>query len=145
MIPASERAPTPTTDFFDKALDLYREAIKMCDKNFGYEMKDLRLYWHVEQLRNTILRHMDSMISNLTHADKIYILSRFDYDLRRSYQNKAIGDIESCIKMCELSNKTLGIKTSRFTIFNDKAEQVITLIKNWRRSDNKILAKMENS
>lgn len=146
-IPKSERKIT-RDEFFDKALDLYAYTLKMCSKIYGVDRQYIETglnpdYWIVEKIRNAVSGAMSDLISNLSHANNIFIQSKTDYDLRRTYMNKALGDIDTIKKMCQLSSRVLSyIKPSWFQQFYEQLNKEANLIKAWRQSDNKVLKRL---
>ena len=90
-IPASKRKETKI-DFFDRAIDLRKKVVEY----IVFDFSDNDYVKH--KIRDDIYRAMQDCIYCLTQANTIYITNLYEYNERRRYMTRAIGDCEYVIQ-----------------------------------------------
>lgn len=135
-IPKSERKPTKK-DFFDKAIDLRKKIVEYVVFDFSDEDYVKR------KIRDDIYRAMQDMTYYLTQANTIFITNLYEYNERRRYMTRAIGDCEYTIQEIQYAMRWCGCKASKYEHVITDIEGLIKSIKNWRKSDNEVLKKLK--
>lgn len=147
-IPASERKPTKI-DFFDKAIDVRFKIVKYIDCDFNpskrYDENGVEYshYWIISNIRDAIYNAAQDMILSLTHANTIYITNMYEYNERRRYMTKAIGDCEYIIQEIQFAIRSFGIKPNKYALLIEDIDKLITSIKNWRKADNVVKRRLQ--
>lgn len=100
-IPKSERKPTKK-DFFDKAIDLRKKIVEYVVFDFSDEDYVKR------KIRDDIYRAMQDMTYCLTQANTIFITNLYEYNERRRYMTRAIGDCEYTIQEIQYAIRCYG-------------------------------------
>ena len=140
---ASEVNPTKD-DYFDKYIDLRAKVFLYINQDFGPSKKmnpdgtPNELYWIYEKIRNRIDDAMADMVMNIVQARTIWITSLYDYNERRRYINKAIGDSQAVIQEIQFAIRTLNVKTGKYLNLIEDFEIQIKALRNWRTADNTI-------
>ena len=140
---ASEVHPT-RDDYFDKFIDLRAKTFEFISRDFGPSRKNLSdgspndRYWAYEKLRNRIDDLMSDMLTHIVQARTIWITSLYDYNERRRYINRAIGDCETVIQELQFAIRTLDVKTTKYVNLIEDFKIQINSLRNWRTSDNVI-------
>lgn len=140
---ASEVRPTKD-DYFDNFIDLKAKVFTYISQDFGPSKRTLsdgsrnELYWEYKRIRNRIDDTMADVLVCIVHARTIWITSLYDYNERRRYISKAIGDCEIVIQEIQFAIRTLDIKTSKYINLIKDFEVQISKLRNWRTSDNAI-------
>ena len=144
---ASEVKPT-RDDYFDKFIDLRTKVYTYIDQDFGPSRKvnpdgaQNTSYWMIEKVRNRIDDTMADMLTCIVQARSIWITNLYDYNERRRYINKAIGDCQVAIQEIQFAIRTLGVKPGKYLNLVDDFETQVSSLRNWRTSDNAIKTKM---
>jgi hypothetical protein len=99
--------------------------------------------WFVEFERAQIMRVMEDMIENIARANFIYARLECEWDLRRSYQDKAIGDCYVLYSELQYIKESFGNGTdmNKFIPILEAIDKEEELLKGWRQSDNKLRKK----
>lgn len=146
-IPYSKRIPT-RIDFFDKAIDLRVKIIQYIDYDFGLSKRTREdgsiylQYWIIAKIRDSIYNAIQDCLLNLTQANTIRITNLYEYNERRRYMTKAIGDLEFIIQEIQFAIRSFNVKADKYCLLIKDIENVVTSIKNWRKSDNLIKNKL---
>lgn len=143
----SERKPTKI-DFFDKTIDLRLKIIQYIDCDFGISRRmngnvENPQYWIYVHIREDIYKATQDLILCLTQANTIYITNFYEYNERRRYMTKAIGDCEYIIQEIQFAIRSFNVKPNKYTLLIEDIEKVINSIKNWRKSDNALIKKLQ--
>ena len=96
----------------------------------------------IEKVRNRIDDTMADMLTCIVQARSIWITNLYDYNERRRYINKAIGDCQVAIQEIQFAIRTLGVKPGKYLNLVDDFETQVSSLRNWRTSDNAIKNKM---
>ena len=146
-IPASKRKPT-RIDFFDKAINIRLKTVQYIDCDFGTSKKTYKdgtpypQYWILEHIREDIYKAMQDILYCLTQANTIWITNIYEYNERRRYMTKAVGDCEYVIQEIQFTIRSFGIKPDKYALLVSDIEELITSIKNWRKADNAVKNKL---
>ena len=147
-IPASERKPTKI-DFFDKAIDVRLKIVTYIDcdfnpsKQFMEDGTEYPHYWILAHIRDDIYKAAQDFILSITHANTIYITNLYEYNERRRYITRAIGDCEYIIQEIQFAIRSFKIKPKKYSLLVADIESLVTSLKNWRKSDNVLKKKLQ--
>lgn len=139
-------------EVFHHAYKLRREMTNLLMRDFGYRppllnetMRDekktrlLNLHqWFIEDERVYIITIIREMMKNITLANSIYPTTLAECDQRRSYQNLAIGLANDIKQELQYVIDVLPVNIEKYIYYSDELDKEITLLKGWRKSDNKI-------
>lgn len=139
-------------EIFHHAYKLRREMTDLLMRDFGYKapsfdkaMKEekktkiLNLHkWFIEDERVYIITIIREMMKNITLANSIYPTTLSECDQRRSYQNLAIGLANDIKQELQYAIDVLPVNVEKYIYYSDELDKQITLLKEWRKSDNKI-------
>lgn len=100
--------------------------------------------WFVNFERQIISKNLAEMVTNITQANSIYPYYMFEWDLRRSYQDKAICNCYNLYQELQYIVSLFPTDLNRFIDLLDVIEREVQLLKGWRQSDNKKREQMEN-
>lgn len=95
--------------------------------------------WFLEDLRQTFLSILRSLIHNIVRANRIRPNSIAEFNQRRSFQNNAIGDCEVLLEEFQHVIEVLPVDIEKYEEVVSKIEAEIDLLKGWRKSDNRVL------
>lgn len=146
-IPASERRPTKI-DFFDRAIDLRTKIVQYIDCDFGTTKRvcpdgtENTVYWILAHIREDIYKALQDMIYCLTQANTIWITNMYEYNERRRYMTKAIGDCEYILQEIQYAIRCFNIKPEKYINLTADIEALVLSIKNWRKADNAVRNKI---
>jgi hypothetical protein len=87
----------------------------------------------------TLLRNL---IWNITAANTIYASNEDELRTRRGYMNAAIINCQQLLQEMQYCEDVLPVAVSKFLPYVDTIGFEITLLKGWRKSDNKLLDKI---
>ena len=124
--------------------------------DFGYELyKDLEggnpsLKYMIDHSRDTVLHEVSQLQLNIIAANSIYITNKLEYQMRRANQDNAIiacykilGELNFIVDFLNQYHKG-GVNTNKYTQVIEDINIEVKRIKGWRKSDNKILKKLED-
>ena len=105
-------------------------------KEFQTEYPD----WFMQFEKETIMRILQELVENITRANSIYVSkgNRTEYELRRMYQDKAIGCCYVLYQELQYIIAVFGTDLNRFVRILENIEREVDLLKGWRQSDNKL-------
>lgn len=146
-----------STEFFDKAITLRSSIMKVVMEDFGDDksvivtkdengnevLKRNKDFWMYQEVRNRIYKYLADFIANLTAANTIYITNQSEYGQRRKYMTEAISNLQQTKQELMYAIKILPISAKKYLQWNDEMDLEIEHIKNWRKSDNKVLNKLK--
>ena len=117
-------------------------------KTSNHEYQSEYPEWFVTFEREIIVRILQELIENITRANTIYPSNEFlhqEYGLRRTYQDKAIGNCYTLYQELQYITSCFGTDLNRFIPLLESIEKEIDLLKGWRQSDNSQRKKREKS
>ena len=86
---------------------------------------------------------MQDMTYCISQANTIYITNMYEYNERRRYMTRALGDCEYTIQEIQFAIRSYGAKASKYEHLIEDIENLIKSIKNWRKSDNEVLKRIK--
>ena len=93
--------------------------------------------WYISQERVAIIECLHSLNEHIYTANSIYPTCREELTERRLHQDIAIGQCYRLIQELQYSIETLPVDVNVYLRFAEDIEKEISLIKGWRKSDNK--------
>ena len=113
---------------------------------YGFKQPVLERYphWLIDYFRDNLLTLLRSLIQNITAANTIYATTEYEYNERRSYQNKAIIVCEQLLQEFQYIIHVIPVDIERFMPYVEMIEKEIALLKGWRKSDNRILKQIKS-
>ena len=84
-----------------------------------------------------------SLFKNIVKANSIYPVNMNEYYERRNYQNSAIGDCEDLLQEMQYILTIMPVNAEKYMKYVEMIEKEIALLKGWRKSDNKIVARLK--
>lgn len=95
-------------------------------------------YWLIRQEQKFLSIKCRKLISAISSANNIYMKTLADADQRRCFQNKAICIVENIIQELQFLVTVFGAPcTKSLEKYSEMAERELSLLKGWRKSDNK--------
>lgn len=99
--------------------------------------------WFIASEREYLHNLCRQMIANILAANQTYVVTTADINARREYQNKAITATELILQEMQfLLGVIPQIDANKLTPLIEMADREIALLKGWRKSDNKLRAKI---
>lgn len=137
-----------SVESFAKFQDMTDEDREALDYLMGkYHMGDriLEEYpkWFIEQERITIQGILKELIMNITAANTIYAHHISEFNDRRTFQNHAICNCEQLLQEMQFIITIIPVKAEKLMRYVEMIEKEIALLKGWRKSDNKILRRLQ--
>lgn len=130
-------------DFYSRILKFSDEdatAFKeLCEKYGITKITDDYPEWLITRYREKVLDTLASIKKNVRDANEVYPYYESEFFARRNYQDDAIRQCGELYDIFTLCKETLPIDIDRYDRFVKKIEHVATLLKGWRKSDNRIL------
>ena len=140
-------------EFYHTARKLRKELIALLRRDFGIHSRgnakkidaSLPCDYYDDDMKDfssnirTLLR---DLIWNITAANTIYATTKEELRIRRNYQNAAIINCQQLLQELQFCEDALPIKASKLLPFVETIGFEITLLKGWRKSDNKIAEKL---
>lgn len=114
------------------------ELNELLDKCDSVVILDEYPKWFIEHERVVLLNILKNLITNIVHANTIYITNQTEADTRRSYQTAAIANCHNLIQeLAFLIDVIPAIEANKLNKFIGMTQREISLLKGWRKSDNK--------
>lgn len=112
------------------------ELLKFCDYNACVEEYP---QWFISREREYISDLCRHLIADITAANTIYITNAQEATQRRSLQNSAIATVECLIQELSFVIEIIPtIQADKLKPFIEMCIREISLLKGWRKSDNKV-------
>ena len=117
------------------------------DKKRHYDLRKARDeafdQWFIEEQRKTVLDCLRKTTEYVFMANSIYPQYMEELVERRIYQDKAIGQCNRLLQELQYTMATLPVDINKYTRFADCIQKEISLIKGWRKADNKFKKQLE--
>jgi hypothetical protein len=130
-------------DFFCRILKFSDEDrvsfIELCEKYSISKVTDTYPEWLIEMYRDRILNTLASIKQNIRDANEVYPYYESEFFERRKYQDDAIRECGELYDIFTLCKETLPVDADKYERFVKYIEKEATLLKGWRKSDNRIL------
>lgn len=94
--------------------------------------------WLIDYYREKMLEILGKFIDNIVQANTIYPNSYYEFDLRRGYQQQAIGNCYQLLHTLQAVIRIFPVKAEKLMPFVDMILHEIDLLKSWKKSGNKI-------
>ena len=134
---------TRDPDFFCKVLRMSEEDRKtlkeLCEKYKITKITDDYPEWLINRYRDKVLDTLARIKQNIRDANEVYPYFESEFYDRRRYQDDAIRECGELYDIFTLCKGTLPIDADRYDRFVNQIEREATLLKGWRKSDNRIL------
>lgn len=102
-------------------------------------------YWYIDAERGQILSLMQEIGKHVFIANSIYPQSDYEITQRRNHQNEVIGLLNDLIQELQYVITTLPVDINQYTRLSDMIQTEISLVKAWRKSDNKHRASSDSA
>ncbi|MBO4507091.1 MAG: hypothetical protein J5747_00465 [Spirochaetaceae bacterium] len=140
-------------EFYHNARKLRRELTEFLRRDFGMHSRknaskidpSLPDEWYdedISEIARNIRILLRNLMWNITAANTIYAKNESELSERRHYQNAAIINCQQMIQELQFCEDSLPIKAERLIPYIEAIGFEITLLKGWRKSDNKLTAKL---
>lgn len=93
--------------------------------------------WFIVDQRNAVMNCLRDVQKNLFLANSIYPSCQEELIERRLCQDKAIGHCQRLLQELQYAIETLPVDIKTYLQFAEDIEKEVSLIKGWRKSDNK--------
>lgn len=134
-------------DFFFNIMNFSEEdKLKMrmlCIKYDITKITDTYPEWLITRYRDMILNILTKIKQNIRDANEVYPYYESEFYDRRRYQDDAIRACGELYDVFTLCRNTLPVDAERYDRFVDQIEYVSTLLKGWRKADNRILRQIK--
>ena len=121
------------------------EKLKEILERYGVEKSIKESYpeWLIDTFRESIMDILRELVLNIRAANSIYPGNQYpanmrEYELRRTYQDKAIGNCDQLYEELQYVGSVIPVDAQKYMPYIEKVEREIALLKGWRKSDNKI-------
>lgn len=133
-------------EFFHTALELRKELTNLLMRDFGIKniKKDITYIGKIENFTPDELDVLRNLISNITQANTIYPNCESEFYDRRNFQNHAIANCEELYQEMQYVVSILPSDINKYMRYVDMIEKEIALLKGWRKSDNRILKRIQS-
>lgn len=143
-------------EFYHTARKIRRELTEFLRRDFGIHSRNnaskidptLPDDWYDEDMKEiaqNIRMLLRNLMWNITAANTIYAVTKEELQVRRNYQNTAIINCQQLIQELQFCEDALPIKASKLLPYVEAIGFEITLLKGWRKSDNKIAEKLNGT
>jgi hypothetical protein len=101
--------------------------------------------WIINHVREKILLILHNLMMNIVAANTIYPITFDELALRRRYQTGAIINCQQLIQEIDYCDDVMPVSLSKFKPYYEMIEYEITLLKGWRKANNKIAEKIKEA
>ena len=105
---------------------------KRLHRNAGFEE------WFIGYQRDTVMDCMQKATEYIFTANSIYPTNMAEYEERRMFQNKAIGQCYRLLQELQYVVEILPVNVNKYARFIEGIEKEIRLLRGWRKRDNKL-------
>ena len=117
--------------------------LELCEKYKIVSMLETYPEWLIREFRESILLNLRELMKNITCANSIYPVCMAELTERRLYQDRAIGNCETLLQEMAYAMSILPNDANKYMSYVDTIHREIALLKGWRKSDNKLKAKLK--
>jgi len=118
----------PYEELYDDQKEHYQ---KRLHRNFGFEE------WFIGHQRDIIMDCLSKATEYIFTANSIYPTNMAEYEKRRMFQNKAIGQCYRLLQELQYSIEMLPVNINKYAKFVGGIEREIRLLRGWRKKDNR--------
>lgn len=116
--------------------------VELCEKYKITTLVETYPDWLIIEFRKTILYNLRDLIKCITQANSIYPVCIAEYEERRTWQNRAIGDCETLLQEMAYIISVVPVDANKYMLYVDMIQREIALLKGWRKADNKLRNKL---
>lgn len=91
--------------------------------------------WFIKEERKILIKLGHKLMRNIIEANSIYPKYETEYELRRTYQDKAIGKCYDIMNEMQYISKVFKTDINRYVGLLKSLDREIKLLKAWRNSD----------
>lgn len=95
--------------------------------------------WILDDERDVIAKMLANLCANLTSANSIFPENREELNLRRMYQDKAIGNCFQIKSELQYIITIFNVNVDKYIPYSDDLDYQVYLIKQWRKSNRKFM------
>ena len=110
--------------------------------NLGNKIVEQFPSWFIDKERSFFDDKLRELIMNITMANAIFITSEREYDERRIWIDRAIGNCDQLLQEMQYVIKILPVDIEKLMPYVELIKQEIALLKGLRKNDNKVLKKV---
>ena len=136
-------------EFYHNARKLRREMTEFIRREFGVHSRSnasridqtLPADYYSEDIKSiadNLRLLLRNLLWNITAANTIYAKNESELQTRRHYQTEAIINCQQLIQELQFAEDSLPINAEKLLPYIEAIGFEITLLKGWRKSDNKI-------
>ena len=119
--------------------------LELFEKYHVTELSEQYPMWLIEKFRDNILNILHELIMNITAANTIYPVYESEVFERRNFQNRAIGNCEQLLQEMQYVITTIPVNANKYMRYVEMIEKEIALLKGWRKSDNKMMKRIQST
>lgn len=116
--------------------------MKLCEKYKIVSIIETYPDWLINEFRTSILKNLRELMANITAANSIYPVCMAEWEERRLYQDRAIGNCEILFQEMAYALSILPVDVDKYMRYVDIIQRQIALLKGWRKSDNKLKVRL---
>ena len=134
-------------EFYHNARKLRKDMTEFIRREFGVHSRTNRIdqtlpaNWYSEDIKtiaDNLRLLLRNLLWNITAANTIYAKNESELQTRRHYQTEAIINCQQLIQELQFAEDSLPINAEKLLPYIEAIGFEITLLKGWRKSDNKI-------
>ena len=134
-------------EFYHNARKLRKDMTEFIRREFGVHSRSNRIdqtlpaNWYSEDIKtiaDNLRLLLRNLLWNITAANTIYAKNESELKTRRHYQTEAIINCQQLIQELQFAEDSLPINAEKLLPYIEAIGFEITLLKGWRKSDNKI-------
>lgn len=99
--------------------------------------------WLIDKMRNNIMNILYLLIMNISQAFSINPTNLNEFQERRNFQNRAIGNCEQLLQEMQYIISIIPVDANKYIPYVENIQKEIFLLKRWRKSDNKLLKNLK--
>jgi hypothetical protein len=110
----------------------------LCDKYEITRLEDEYPEWMITHFRKMVLEELQRIRRSIVLANSVYPTTVYECEVRRRCQNYAIGYCENLMQTIQYISNVIDVDLNKYLPYVDMIDHEIALLKDWRKSDNKI-------
>ena len=114
------------------------ETLRNLVTNYNLAIENNYQYWLVEEFRRRVLTCLDNVLTDVDYAYSMYPTTVYEYNIRRSRQNDAIGGMYHLKNIFQQICRIFPVNFKTYIPFINNIDNEIGLLKTWRRDGNKL-------
>lgn len=102
-------------------------------RNEGFES------WYIGHQRDAVMDCLRKVAEYVFSANSIYPTNQAEFEERRMFQNRAIGQCYRLLQELQYTIEILPVDINKYANFVEDIEKEIALLKGWRKKGNKFM------